>query len=209
LHQGMSSSGIDIIYPYLEHPDDPVLVLCDQETDGGGWTVIQNRYDGSEDFYRSWDEYVTGFGNPNEEHYLGNDVISQLTGQKVNELRVEIENWDNKSTYAHYQMFWVQLGYNYMLQVALYDGTAGNGFSVNDYGQFFSTFDHDMDPSSQNCAEDYHGGWWYGAYCGFSNLNGRYYPNGDAGDAEDGMTWGDDRHHVLKTSTMKIRPYCA
>ena len=33
------------------------------ETDGGGWSVIQRRIDGSIDFYRNWTDYTEGFGN--------------------------------------------------------------------------------------------------------------------------------------------------
>ena len=40
-------------------------VICDMDTDGGGWLVILNRRGGYEDFYRPWDLYKDeGVGSP-------------------------------------------------------------------------------------------------------------------------------------------------
>ena len=37
----------------------------------GCYQVIQRRTDGSEDFYRTWNEYRDGFGDLNNEFWLG------------------------------------------------------------------------------------------------------------------------------------------
>ena len=67
-------------------------VFCDQTTAGGGWTVFQKRFDGTVDFFRTWDDYRQGFGNLNGEFWLGLDKIYRLTASSSNKLRVDLED---------------------------------------------------------------------------------------------------------------------
>ncbi|CAL4059491.1 unnamed protein product [Meganyctiphanes norvegica] len=206
LNDGIVISGPYTIYPNLNRPADPVLVFCDQDTDGGGWTVIQMRHDGVEDFYRSWDEYAEGFGDVKADHYVGNDNIVHLTDQGINELRVKLEDWDSNTAYAHYQLFHLEsFVKDYQLEALFYDGTAGDSLAEHN-GLFFSTYDEDHDDSPFSCAERNHGGWWY-ENCGPSNLNGLYYPSANTDGDGDGMRWytfaGWDS---LKYSKMMLRP---
>merc|ERR1712179_833792 len=46
-----------------------IKVYCDMDDEEGGWTIIQKRFDGSENFFRSWKDYEAGFGNKTGEHY--------------------------------------------------------------------------------------------------------------------------------------------
>ncbi|CAL4148577.1 unnamed protein product, partial [Meganyctiphanes norvegica] len=118
------------------------------------WTVIQNRFDGNEDFFRNWTDYIDGFGNVNDDHYLGNALISSLTEQSVIELQVELEDWDSVQAYAHYQKFYVDARNDYQLEVVSYHGTAGDSLEKHHAGQPFSTFDADHDIlDDRNCAE--------------------------------------------------------
>jgi len=81
-------------------------VYCDHKTNGGGWTVLQKRQDGSVDFYRGWDDYKRGqFGNLKGEFWLGLDNIYRLSKQSQNRLRVELEDFSGNSAYAEYDYF--------------------------------------------------------------------------------------------------------
>lgn len=60
------STGIhEIHFPGV----NPTSVLCDAQTAGPGWTVIQQRLNGDEDFYKNWADYKNGFGNLNGEFF--------------------------------------------------------------------------------------------------------------------------------------------
>ena len=66
-NNGFDTNGVYTISPTVH--GNPIDVWCDMEE--GGWTIIQRRQDGSEDFYRGWTDYVSGFGNKTGEHWLG------------------------------------------------------------------------------------------------------------------------------------------
>ncbi|XP_058178565.1 ficolin-2-like [Anopheles ziemanni] len=198
-------SGIYQIQP--EKPfKEPMSVLCDQEYESGGWTVIQHRFDGSVNFFRGWQEYKNGFGSLEGEFWLGLDRIHQLTASKPHELLIVLEDYDGNKTYAKYDRFEIgDEGQKYVLKtLGTYSGTAGDSFSDLN-GMKFSTLDADNDTWGKNCAVEYTGAWWYTA-CHHSNLNGRYL-SGATKESWAGMVWhkfrGED--YSLKSSKMMIR----
>ncbi|CAG00788.1 unnamed protein product, partial [Tetraodon nigroviridis] len=65
---GQRASGVYTIQPDGSHPLD---VFCDM-TSEGGWTVIQRRHDGSQNFNQPWERYKRGFGSLSGEKTLQN-----------------------------------------------------------------------------------------------------------------------------------------
>lgn len=177
-------------------------MYCDLLTDGGGWTVFQRRVNGTEDFYRGWDDYVMGFGNLDFEFWLGLDKIHRLT--KVNTLlRVDLRDFNDNAGYAEYNRFSVlDSSINYQLLVSYSGGTAFDSLSRHS-GHQFTTFDRDNDDSSNNCAVIYSGAWWYWD-CFDSNLNTIYTP--DPQSTFSGLQWLSFRPRgPLAFSEMKLR----
>ncbi|CAH1108631.1 unnamed protein product [Psylliodes chrysocephalus] len=152
----------------------PIFVLCDMETKDGGWTVVQKRFDGSENFVREWRDYKFGFGDLKREFWLGLENIYNIVGFEANELLVEITDRDKIKAYAHYKSFGIGPetdGYPLNLLNG-FSGDAGDSLGYHS-GAKFSTKDMDQDTVPGNCAETYLSGWWYKS-CHKSNLNGNY-----------------------------------
>jgi ficolin len=195
---------------YVGGDQRPMDVYCDMTTDGGGWTLFQRRKDGSENFYRGWDDYAAGFGDLSGEFWLGNDKIYELMNVSRTDiqLRVDMTDYDGNKAYAKYGNF--KLGtaaQKYKLaSLGDYSGTAGDSLTYS-VGQNFGTNDQDNDPhASHNCAVKFKGAWWYKT-CHESNLNGQYL-RGDHESFADGVNWKAFKgyHHSLRFTEMKVRP---
>ncbi|XP_069114670.1 ryncolin-1-like [Argopecten irradians] len=194
---------------YTITPSDLITtdVYCDMDTVGGGWTIIQNRFDGSQDFYQNWEAYKQGFGSPYGEYWIGNEDLYLLTSSGSYELRIEMGNAAGVSKFAKYSAFSVSSeSANYKLEVFGYSGSADDSLVLHNTKQF-STFDRDNNEADDNCAVIYQGAWWYN-HCHRSNLNGPYNPY--AADNSKAMTWygfeSGQGFATLRTSKMMIRP---
>ncbi|KAM4615037.1 fibrinogen-like 2a [Polymixia lowei] len=196
-------------------------VFCDMESFGGGWTLIQQRLNGSVSFNRTWAEYKKGFGNIRGEFWLGNDHIHLLTKAKDMILRIELEDFEGVREYAKFDQFYVANEFlRYRLSISGYSGTAGNAISFNKHfnhdQKFFTTPDRDNDMyPSGNCGAYYSSGWWFDA-CMSANLNGKYYHKRYKG-VRNGIFWGTwhnmsteyyptNYRQAFKTVKMMIRP---
>ncbi|KAG5273388.1 hypothetical protein AALO_G00150800 [Alosa alosa] len=152
-------NGIFIVRPDLKNNSFPVL--CEMESYGGGWTLLQRRYDGSISFNRSWNEYKRGFGQLDGEFWLGNDLIHLLTKGKEMALRIQLEDIEGLKAHATYDRFSVASELErYRLTVGHYSGTAGDALNFsqifNHNQKFFTTPDRDNDQyPSGNCGAYY------------------------------------------------------
>ncbi|XP_067842979.1 fibrinogen-like protein 1 [Heptranchias perlo] len=218
-NSGNRRSGFYRIQP-LASPTS-FLVYCDM-TEGGGWTVIQRRTDGSENFDRVWSDYKQGFGNfqsVNGEYWIGNDNLNYLTSQGDYTVKFDLIDWDGGKRYAQYKSFKVQNEQNlYQLSFGAYSGTAGDSLSgtyhpevawwANHNSMKFSTKDRDNDRYEGNCAKEDNAGWWFNR-CHSANLNGHYYNNGPfTSRTDNGIVWytWHGWWYSLKSTVMKIRP---
>ncbi|KFW89404.1 Fibrinogen gamma chain, partial [Phalacrocorax carbo] len=102
-NKGARKSGLYFIKP--QRAKQSFLVYCEIDSYGNGWTVLQRRLDGSEDFKKNWVQYREGFGHlsPDDttEFWLGNEKIHLITTQSTlpYTLRIELEDWSGKKRY--------------------------------------------------------------------------------------------------------------
>ncbi|XP_023034115.2 ficolin-2-like [Drosophila willistoni] len=182
---------------------DPFPALCNRDIEGGDWIVIHKRFDGSENFKRTWTEYRNGFGNQTGEFFIGLEKLHRITNSETHELYVQMEYFNGSFKFANYDYFKIgNESTKYVLEsVGKFIGTANNRMNYN-LNQKYSTFDQNNDEDAiYNCAED-NGAWWH-RHCSYVQLNGIYSKE----DTDDwsSMSW-EQGAITLKSAQMLIRP---
>lgn len=186
--------------------DGKTTVVCDTESDNGGWIMFQRRVNGDIDFHRNWANYTAGFGDFYTNFWLGLTNLNILCNKKKNqmcELRVDFGNSDN-SYFAQYIGFFVD-SQNEKFRSTLEHFAAGNlepdalaaggspgVFSYTINGARFYTSDKD---NSARCAMKNNGGFWYNK-CTRANFNGMW-----GEESELGMFW---EYHTSPTDTERL-----
>ncbi|XP_037633006.1 tenascin-like isoform X3 [Sebastes umbrosus] len=201
LLNGDTSSDLYTIYLGGDE-SQPVQVYCDMSTDGGGWIVFLRRQSGRLEFFRNWKNYTAGFGDMNDEFWLGLSNMHKITAGGQYELRVDLRD-KGETAYAQYDKFSVsEPRTRYKVHVGGYSGTAGDSMTYH-HGRPFSTYDHDNDIAVTNCALSYKGAFWY-KNCHRVNLMGRYGDNSHS----KGVNWfhWKGHEHSIEFAEMKIRP---
>ena len=75
--------------------------------------VFQRRQDGSEDFFRNWTDYKTGFGDLSGEIWLGNDNLHLLTKGHDQKLKVEL-TYNDETVYTQFFSIGGNVYYNHV-----------------------------------------------------------------------------------------------
>ncbi|VDI30703.1 Hypothetical predicted protein [Mytilus galloprovincialis] len=163
LEPNRDTSGVYTIYPTRGRG---VKVYCDMKTDGGRWTVLVRRMDGSQDFNKKWIEYENGFGNLDKEFWLGNRYLHTLTSIGKTEMRVDMQNFKGDRKFAKYTTFKVGDALSkYKLTIGGFTGNVPDAFAAGNHnGQRFTTSDNDNDKDSTNCSTQLKrdgGGCWF------------------------------------------------
>ncbi|XP_060740344.1 tenascin isoform X4 [Tachysurus vachellii] len=201
LLNGDTTSGLYTIYLRGDE-SQPLQVYCDMTTDGGGWIVFVRRQSGKVDFFRNWRNYTAGFGDMNDEFWLGLSNLHKITSFGQYELRVDLRD-KGEHAYAQYDKFSVsEPRSRYKVHVGGYSGTAGDSMTYHN-GRPFSTYDHDNDIAVTNCALSYKGAFWY-KNCHRVNIMGRYGDNSHS----KGVNWfhWKGHEHSIEFAEMKLRP---
>jgi len=208
-NSGATTDGIYEIYL----PSGPKHVFCRMNVtgQGGGWLSIQRRIDGDVNFHRTWQDYKKGFGEVDDEFWLGNEILHYLTSTYPHQFYVRATSFDLTNYISKHDDFLVlneEQNYRMSASVNSLEGTL-QSLQGDNLNQSFSTYDNDNDSWRMGsvAAKYNHGGFWYAAGSNFIP-NGNYYNEGSHIVAlRQGMCWNRAAglYESLKSMELMIR----
>ena len=207
---GATTDGVYEIYL----PTGPKRVYCHMDEavgsngPGGGWLSIQRRIDGDVNFHRTWLDYKNGFGEVDDEFWLGNEVLHYLTTTYPHQFYVRATSFDGNEYISKHDDFLVQSeASNYRMTASSnpLDGTLIS-LDSNHNNKDFSTKDDDNDDwGNGSVASRFdRGGFWYGSGANFIP-NGKYHPEGSHNvGSRQGMVWSSAKGTSISLETMEL-----
>ena len=141
----------------------PLTLRCDFKSDGGGWTILQQRRDYSVDFYRKWAEYKRGFGTE-DTFWLGLDTLHRLTRNRESKMRVEVTfGRFRTSHYAEYDgVTFGNATAFYALNYSVYNRRSRLQDGLRNHSGPFCTTDAPAGEQCQRLAMYGRTAWWFG-----------------------------------------------
>ncbi|XP_064551578.1 fibroleukin-like isoform X2 [Drosophila montana] len=174
----------------------PFKVAIKNGTNGSGWMLIQRRVYKLMDFNQGWFSYVDGFGNLDEDFWIGLDKIHAMTKGQVHELYIHLVFSNNETRYAYYDNFAISgKSDDYKLRsLGNYFGNAGDGLRTHEQ-HIFKTIRY----VTKNSVE--YNRWWQHE-CPSCNLNGSFDEK-----SEFGVWWcrGNGTYKFLESVQMLVR----
>ena len=158
--RGVSQDGVYKIYP---NSTEGIQVYC--EMGKGGWTRIMNRIDNGTAFDRSWNDFKIGFGDINDNHWLGFNSISRILS--IGKIMVRFEFMSQASPLDFFEFDQIMIA-SESLKYKLTLGTLGNHNIMVDFGYHNGTVFSTRDNDFHSCAWSYKSGWWFNGCHRFS-----------------------------------------
>lgn len=209
LQEGNTQNGV-----YTVHPSGKgvgVQVWCEQEVAGGGWTLVIGRRAAALphlNFTRTPTQYAHGFGTPSSNHWIGLEVMHELTQGISHTLRVHLQDQNGTDAHATYGNFRVgSRDEDYILHVGDYDNSSTAIDALTQHTGL--SFSYPIPATEEGCSQDSGVGWWYleDLPCYYALPTGQYQV-GDEREGTNGVAWWPWREsgHSLQLLFFLIRP---
>lgn len=138
--------------------------LCEFDTDGNAWTVIQKRfaYDNGESFNRTKFDYKFGFGSLDREFWFGNEFIHNLTFGDAMMLRINLPNRSGRTDWIEYSTFKMESEkYNYKLTIDGFSGSVDESVLFGKEQKFQDRNDSRNGIKDLSCVSTIGNKWWF------------------------------------------------